>query len=518
MDSLRILKQSDESKHLIIFVHGFTGGEKTFCHGNKHLYEYLDPLILNSCDFFAFVYYSKLLDFRTFKRALGVIPLVNKFFNPAFNADLNTYSELLKTHHINHLNKYDSISYICHSLGGLLVKKMLGTISEYGDSQSGFFITLATPHRGVAEASNLAIFHNLHVSSLSPYSNYLEELDIEWDRVKKKYKRRYYYGIHDPVVNERSASPASDRKHLVRVDGTHSSIAKQSSSDSALIKDVNRSITAFLSLEQEQITLIPPYSKVEEVLFYTFKKEYNHFYLFRTADTNIFDILSNSNLWLYGESGTGKTNAIQYYLTMNDRNLITLDLSACPTGSSAGYIVENIYWSILNQINDSTTSEIAEAQPWVNRISDLLNNISKKNAIYLFLDEIQITDLVVFEEFVDSMTSIISHYSNTCDHYNNIRFIVSTKFDPSIGNGRCRGKFASIFTSYKLQYWSGPEIKELLNIIHSNLNKFLVIDDLEEIINGSNGSPRRLKVIYKRVVQGFSVKKALEITDIEGVV
>ncbi len=63
MKTLQYHRKRPESSHLIIYVHGFTGGPKTFKNRQtkKYLHEYVDQTIRSQCDFASFGYAERTL-------------------------------------------------------------------------------------------------------------------------------------------------------------------------------------------------------------------------------------------------------------------------------------------------------------------------------------------------------------------------------------------------------------------------------------------------------------------------
>lgn len=519
MNSLQLIHKSQKALHTIIFIHGFTGGTKTFYNKNKHFSSNFDKSILEYCDIYEFYYYSKLLDFKAIKTLFTYMPFFKNIVQCKYNVDLNKYSELLITHCDNFNNSYLSVNFICHSMGGIIAKRFLIDQFRTKGKPDGFYITLATPHRGVTGAKLMPLLKNIHIQSLDPFSDFIENVTESWDNICTKFNRRYYCAIHDQIVDDKSASPTADKKHLVRVDGSHISIAKPDSSSTVLMKNVNKTIVSFLKLNQT--TNEYQYIKSEDVLFYAYKKEYDIFYLNRNQDNEIYAILKNSNLWLHGKSGTGKTNIILHYLANNEVLSLFIDLSPCSPESSVDDIFEMIYWSLKNQLekNYSCGLCIEGAGGWFNKISELFSSIDQRIPICVFIDEIFIKSSTTYEEFIETLTRLTSYYLNSCHATKEIRFIVSTLTDPRHFNSSSLSsseKFQAIFVKKELQYWCDDDMHKLSRIINNYLSTKLTVSDRYKLVRAATGSPRKLKILYRKFIDLNSIEDAITELEQEG--
>lgn len=520
MNSLYLIKKANnKSEHLIIFVHGFTGGFNTFKHKDKHFSDYLSCDILNTCDIYEFRYYSSIFNNTLAVKLLSYVGLVRRSISSNYNIDMFKYSQLLETHYSNYCSKYKSINIISHSMGGLIAKQFIIETVKKLSCFNGFYISLATPHRGVSEAKLLLLLNNPFINSMEPFSAFIDETSRDWAIISPLIKRKYYCATHDSIVDDRSACPAEDTRYRVRVEGTHTTIAKPSSNDCSLVKNINSTIAYFLGISSSKHSQINTLS-ADDILFYAYKPEYRPNYLIRNADNDIINILKLNNLWICGQSGTGKTNLIQYYLISNDRIFLSFDMSPCPPDISSKELLSNLYWSLRTQLEPkySLPKRPDENRSWIDHISDLLSIIAHDKEVYLFIDEFHMLSSDLFETFIDNITTITSIYKNNRCTDGNIVLIVSTIKEPiSCDNLRFRSKFNTLFTVYTLNYWSNAEITDLYNILVTSLG--LLIDDTNKskAILCSKGSPRRLKLILKKYINLKSMDSAIFDVESEGV-
>ena len=148
------------------------------------------------------------------------------------------------------------VVFVCHSLGGLLVKQMLRNASDFGNpawkaiaAQTKAVVFLSTPHSGADLASWIQYIGGLlrttvSVEELEAHHPRLRELNL-WYRshvadfdlaTEVYYEKRPVAGIL--VVNETTADPGIVGVVPVPVDEDHVSICKPASKDSLIYRSV----------------------------------------------------------------------------------------------------------------------------------------------------------------------------------------------------------------------------------------------------------------------------------------
>ncbi|MDS4042594.1 MAG: hypothetical protein RKP20_15645 [Candidatus Competibacter sp.] len=148
------------------------------------------------------------------------------------------------------------VVFVCHSLGGLLVKQVLRHASDFGNpawkaitTQTKAVVFLSTPHSGADLASWIQYIGGLLRTTVS-----VEELEVHHPRLRELnlwyrnhvadfdlttevyYEKRPVAGIL--VVNETTADPGIVGVVPVPVDEDHVSICKPASKDSLIYRSV----------------------------------------------------------------------------------------------------------------------------------------------------------------------------------------------------------------------------------------------------------------------------------------
>ncbi|WP_338840570.1 ABC-three component system protein [Flavobacterium ginsenosidimutans] len=225
---INLIHKNKSSKNLIVFIHGFIGGEQTWIREDKKR-PFIDLIlkdaeIKKNYDIGLFQYHTKLLSF--FPKAKFVLRLFNNRKN-ASNLPINEISRLLDSQLKHSYNTYESIILIGHSMGGLVAKRLiLDDISKNLNTRIKLYVSLATPHSG----SNLAtvgktIIKNFQLTDLSPLSESIATMNDEWVKCKLLPKRLYAQGSYDTVVpTVSSVSYDRDNQEVIFCDDDHFSI------------------------------------------------------------------------------------------------------------------------------------------------------------------------------------------------------------------------------------------------------------------------------------------------------
>ena len=220
-------------KMCVVFVHGFTGGAGTWKNSKGDSFSDLlraDSEINQAYDFYEFDYYTKiasLFDSAPVVRLLGLFGFGSGKVKK--NQPIRRISELLSTYVRTNLSSYDSVIFIAHSMGGLIVKDYILN-HEKGDTPEPIgYLSLAVPHKGSIGGYLMGSF-NFNAKELQPLNAYSDTLNNAWIDTKENLpKAQYYIALHDECVNEVSALPFSVKKSdKFVVEHDHISICKPS--------------------------------------------------------------------------------------------------------------------------------------------------------------------------------------------------------------------------------------------------------------------------------------------------
>lgn len=165
--------------------------------------------------------------------------------------------------------------FICHSLGGLLVKQMIRLASTGGidnwraiANQTRGVVFLGTPHTGADIAGTLSrlgtiLGTSVSITELAKNSPSLRDIN-EWYRNSARrlniktlpfYEKQPTHGIL--VVDETAADPTIEAVAAIPLDGTHLTMCKPESREDFLYVTVERFIWTCFSAELSQQVQLP---------------------------------------------------------------------------------------------------------------------------------------------------------------------------------------------------------------------------------------------------------------------
>lgn len=241
-------------KNLILFVHGFCGGESTWRNGENRSFPelfYDDPEISENYDIANFSYFTKLSNL--FAKASNVSAFVKRMFGASYgklsdNISIEEIGNLLRTEIRFKLQQYDNVIVVAHSMGGLVTKSaIIKDIQEKTPSKIKLFISLAVPHQGANAATfGKLVSNNLQIEGLAPLNDFIHKINDEWLKTSLRPTTKYFYGVHDSVVKKTSAVPIDKEKSdAISVDEDHTSITKPKSPASTIFIAAKQIILEF---------------------------------------------------------------------------------------------------------------------------------------------------------------------------------------------------------------------------------------------------------------------------------
>ncbi|MBH5402765.1 hypothetical protein HZZ13_33960 [Bradyrhizobium sp. CNPSo 4010] len=167
------------------------------------------------------------------------------------------------------------IVFICHSLGGLLVKQMIRLASTGGfanwralANQTRGVVFLGTPHTGADIAGTLdrlgaILGTSVSMTELAKNSPHLRDIN-EWYRNSARplniktlpfYEKQPTHGIL--VVDETAADPTIESVAAIPLDGTHLTMCKPESREDFLYVTVERFVRSCFRAELSEQELLP---------------------------------------------------------------------------------------------------------------------------------------------------------------------------------------------------------------------------------------------------------------------
>lgn len=514
MTSLKYVCENDKATNVLIFIHGFLGGENTFVNSDGlHIYDLLPENLKESCACANFIYTARLFDKRLMRSVLAKVSFNRIKYK--CNRTIPECAELLLTHCINLSSKYENVCLIGHSMGGLVGSWVTLNLSIMNKFENISMVTFATPHRG-AELATIGklVRRNNYINDLSPLSDVIKQLEDDWSEKNPRVKCKFFAGHDDDIVPVESCVPRYISDTPVRVDGCHETLVKPTDSYNMVISSFSKVLKEFLVIHDKSPK--NKGKKKKNPLFQAFSYSNESFYYNREVDNTFTSILDGSNVWVYGDKGVGKTTLIQRNIIKKECILYYIDLSSYKDITTES-LLEEIYSEVLYRI----TGEFADLRrglPQQDIVKNICHNLlllGEDEMHCIVVDEYHDNCPEMLDEIIGTATAIANTYKNSnFKSAGNVRFVFSSLIFRKQKNSIIASRFSENFCVLHMPKWQDNDLEMLLELINDNLDIELNNDQISEIILYSSGTPRELKRILKSIyfqldnISKFSIVEA----------
>ncbi len=389
MLAIEYVHHTHDNNNVIIFVHGFTGGQDTWKTANSCFPEMLleDEVIKQNFDIMYFNYYSNLIDSHPIRGAgKSILRMLGRGKTAtAKNISVDKLADHLKSVIEFHCTQYQNIIIVAHSMGGLISKSFLLS-DTYESRKVKIFLSLAVPHNGVdwATFSKLLFSKHKQLIDLQPLSETLTKINQKWIQSKAVLpKTLYFYGQYDSVVREESAiAHQVNKPQTVSCEDDHFSISKPESSESLVFVAVKSNLVDFISnIEIEPSMFVQPFKDEgqldSELFVLKLMVAEVHKTLVYNAKSTFFNaeymrkILTHKSLGV--EELDELYSKIQHLYTVEFGNLLVGKIK------SSDELVTNIHQSILKQDREylKTALPVISAYHKTGMLHQLTNDLEK---------------------------------------------------------------------------------------------------------------------------------------------
>lgn len=257
-------------------------------------------------------------------------------------------------------------------------------------------------------------------------------------------------------------------------------------------------ITDSIKIDEIHRTLIPSpnsnqFQNVNSqlVLFNNYSKRNEAYYHERNIDLIFTKSLELNCLWLYGNSGVGKTALIHRNLIKNELEYCYCDLSPIDVYSSESVILEIILKAEEHLQLDSNPVE----KNLIKRLSKLLLEADGSKLV-IVIDEISTKDFQILRNISNTLIDLVTYFSNLSTT-KTLNFIISTIAEPK-QIIKDKPKASQHFQYLNCNSW-GHDIPFLFDLIDINLASNLATFK-PNILEACTQSPRILKSIFRKII------------------
>ncbi len=260
---MEFIIQNNSNKHLIILVHGLNGGDSSWRGNTERFVETLsiNNLVQENFDLAFFTYGTKIFKLIWLTKLLNTVKgfLSNrpKEDIKGFNVGIEFVSRTLESEIRGIHEQYQTITFIAHSMGGLVVKSALTWLNEEACKKVELFISLSVPHIGafLANFGSELLGNNPQIIDLKAMGAFTTQLNERYANLKHQSKIVYQGGHQDTIVPRQSAIPPNVPGELMEnTSDNHFSIllikdSKNHSVFNRIIRELDIVLQPFLGIE-----------------------------------------------------------------------------------------------------------------------------------------------------------------------------------------------------------------------------------------------------------------------------
>ena len=251
------------SKHLLILIHGLNGSKESWM---GHSLSFVDNLIEEDTikDFFdisIFEYHTTISPIRSLRKyanlITGFIFRRPKEKLKGINVGINKVGSDFEYEIREASKRYESISIIAHSMGGLVTKVAVSKLDSELRQKVKLFVSLSVPHIGsnLAQFAHRLLGKNPQIRDLQSMGEFVEELSQRFANLKNLPQIYYQSGSQDNVVPPLSAIPSEVKTEFTaRTNDDHFSVLN--------IQDRNNN-TLFRAIVDKLNSVLQPFRMVD---------------------------------------------------------------------------------------------------------------------------------------------------------------------------------------------------------------------------------------------------------------
>lgn len=425
----------------------------------------------------------------------------------------------------------DEIIFVCHSMGGLVVRTLLTDSSHlFADKKIGL-VLMASPSMGSRYANMLApitkALGHSQGTGLQWEARDLISLDERFRQLlhQKRIPRlvgaeaqehlgpiKTWIGklFSPPIVPANSGSRYFGAPRLLG--GTsHSTITKPSDYEAPC----HRFLLRFL-LEDYKVDMnhalrsdvqahLQPGIEISKVLFDSLDRGSLAYYLRRTDDERLSSSMAHFSVWLVGPSGVGKTSAARAQILALGHPVVELCLSAYAGNLSVNSCLDELAY-VLERHASERVGTIERSEQSVFRE---VARIAENGPLILYFDEVPLggESIEVTQEFTGFIVRLLNFVKDRA-HCPEFRILLSSVDAPNetvVREGKVRERLKVV----DLALWTDGALKELLDLVLPPLQKVTpsFVPNRGEVVEQSSGLPRELKNALRESIanQGYVV-------------
>lgn len=421
---------------------------------------------------------------------------------------------------------FNKIVFVCHSLGGIVVRYMLECFREHFRNHKIGLVLMASPSIGSDYADKLSkiakFYKNRTASQLQMNNELLADLDERFKDFIDSREHATFFGVEatehvgflhlrwlpgfQPIVLKHSSSRYFAKSRTIP--GTnHSTIVKPSDPDHGS----HRFLVDFLSniffskvgtpiaspTEEKTLVTKSPNNQFtsQGPLFDIYDESCEQFYLPRKIDEQVRLDFQHNSFWIHGPSGSGKTSIIKRLLSKAGFSSVDMCFSQCLNGDYRSMFISEMVETL--HISESGADNIP-ARTINNLIRQITDGINSGSYLFIYIDEVPKTDenSAAEQELIRLIEDLLTSIKQVAKA-NSFRFVISSLGRPDFLNSQNPSKLSGYLRIIECERWTDEELLALIKLITENLEPERLDPMPYDLIEKAKGSPRFIKSFLK---------------------
>lgn len=486
-----------ERNTVVVFVHGLSGSAIT-------TWAAMAKCVSEDADFA-----NVEMDYYTYPTRLIRLPFTPPL--PGLRDLADGFRTFLEERHRFKKN----VLIVAHSLGGVIARQTIVSAFRSGHLNNITKLALlASPSTGsqLANVGSVVSFAHRQLKQLCRDQHGLAAINIDWEQMKieEKIQVKYILGGSDRVVPSESAAPYIGRDNkAVLINADHRSIVAPDDAQDIRYKTVKRFLLDDSVAGQKVPTsTITSIKRIADPLFDVYTPKEEPYYLVRSFDNVLSNVLASGHVWLSGESGIGKSAAARRAVYSSGWKLYHINLSGREINNPLALIdaIASEIATVTEQVSFSRNSSLAE------QISSM-----KKALVAARTDQIAanlVEEMPVKEEHIGASANLIAQVLEHIDAderlNGQVRFIFSSRKPISGALGVLDSKAREKIQFLPVETWTEIDIARLVQLLAPAIRPNLSLGDEQYISAASKGSPRFVKMMFRHWRNGTSNNQSVE--------
>ncbi len=418
--------------------------------------------------------------------------------------------------------QFRRIVFVAHSLGGVVVRRLLEENSTAFEEKQVGLVLLASPSLGSSYADVLGPLARLYglrtAQDLVPDGPVLRDIDYRFRGLLESRRILNLKGAEacehhgplrwkflpwrmKPIVNESSSCRYFGQPKIIP-DSDHFDIVKPHGSS----HDTHKFLLNFFrenfgtsGFGAQKNTYSDSQSLASKVLFDVYSKPSQEYCIPREVDEEFSRIAALRSIWISGPSGCGKTTLIKRYL--DKQNLAPLELTL---SRLAGRLSEEAF--IEELIDTMNTREGSARGLSFSEAVEGLTELRKRSRVALFIDEVPFSKNDDNAPFVKTVSALLDAVKKRCSA--TVQVFICSIEEPDVNGSNT--KILEQLNFLSMRMWTVEELLVLRSTVETTLPELRTNDGFAvKLIAESGGSPRFLKSYYlRRIVKGADQENA----------